>query len=56
MQIEKSYISVPGCRLNRFATGNLETLQIPNILDELKKFYYRHYSSNLMNLVLVSRY
>ena len=42
--------------MNRFSTGNLETLQIPNILDELKKFYEKHYSSNLMNLVLVSKY
>lgn len=55
-QIEKSYVAIPGCRLNRFSTGNLETLQIPNILVELKKFYYKHYSSNLMSLVLVSRY
>ena len=55
-QIEKSFIAVPGSRLNRFGTGNLETLQIPNILDELRKFYASHYSSNLMNLVLVSRH
>jgi len=25
-QIVKSYIAVPGSRLNRFSTGNLETL------------------------------
>lgn len=55
-QIVKSYIAVPGSRLNRFSTGNLETLQKPNILGELKKFYQKHYSSNLMNLVTVSRY
>ena len=54
-QIEKSHITVPGSLLNRFSTGNLETLQLPNIMDELKKFYLSNYSSNLMNLVLVSR-
>ena len=54
-QIEKSHIVIPGSRLNRFSTGNNETLRIPNIHDELRKFYSKHYSSNLMNLVLVSR-
>ena len=54
-QIEKNYISVPGSRLDRFATGCLETLQIDNIIEELKKFYAKHYSANLMSLVLVSR-
>ena len=45
-----------GSRLDRFSTGCLETLKIPNILDELKIFYENNYSSNLMSLVLVSRY
>ena len=54
-QIEKSHISIPGSLLNRFSTGNLETLKKPNIMEELRKFYNSHYSSNLMNLVLVSR-
>lgn len=54
-QIEKSYIAVPGSRLNRFSTGNLETLQIDGILDELRKYYDKFYSANVMSLVLVSR-
>ena len=54
-QIEKDYISIPGSILNRFSTGCLETLQIPDINTHLKKFYGENYSSNLMNLVLVSR-
>ena len=54
-QIEKSHVSIPGSQLNRFSCGSLETLQVPNILDELKRFYTANYSSNLMNLVLVSR-
>ena len=55
-QIEKSHVSIPGSILNRFGTGCLETLKVPNIMDELKKFYHENYSSNLMSLVLVSRY
>ena len=54
-QIERSHMSVPGSALNRFSCGCKETLKIPNIMEELKKFYESHYSSNLMTLVLVSR-
>ena len=43
-QIEKSYISVPGSPLNRFSCGNLETLKVPNIIEELKEFYHSNYS------------
>lgn len=54
-QIEKSHLAVPGSLLDRFTTGSLETLNIPNIRQELIKFHENNYSSNLMNLVLVSR-
>lgn len=54
-QIEKSHLSVPGSLLNRFQTGNLETLQREGIMDDLKEFYFANYSSNLMNLVLIGR-
>lgn len=54
-QIIKDHIAIPGSIFNRFSTGNLETLQIPGIMDHLKVFYESYYSSNLMNLVLVSR-
>ena len=40
--------------LNKFDIGSTETLKIPNIRDELLKFYKNNYSSNLMSLVLVS--
>ena len=50
-------MSIPGSALDRFFTGNLETFKAPDIdiIEELKKFYAKNYSSNLMNLVLVSR-
>ena len=42
--------------MDRFSTGNLETLNVPGIMDELRKFYNNNYSSNLMSLVLVGRH
>src|SRR5690606_6588502 len=48
-------ISKPGSALNRFSTGNLETLNYPAIRDDLLKFHSEYYSSNIMNLVLVSK-
>lgn len=56
IQIEKSIVSRQGSALNRFSTGNLETLNLPNIRDELIKFYNNHYSSNLMTLCLVGNH
>ena len=52
-QIEKNYISLPGGRLDRFATGCLQTLKIDRIYEEVKHFYELNYSSNLMSLVIV---
>lgn len=52
-QIEKNYISLPGGRLDRFATGCLQTLKIDRIYEEVKYFYESNYSSNLMSLVVV---
>jgi insulysin len=54
-QIEKHHAVLPGSILNRFSTGNLESLKVPGIMDELRKFYNANYSSNLMSLVLVGR-
>ena len=34
-QIDKSHVSTQGSILNRFSTGNLETLNQPNIRSEL---------------------
>lgn len=39
---------------NRFATGNLETLNKPLIRETLIDFHKKYYSSHLMSLVLVS--
>jgi insulysin len=38
----------------RFSTGNLETLNKPNIRDALLDFHKKYYSSNLMSLVMLS--
>jgi len=44
-----------------FSTGNLTTLkEAPaqegiNVRDELIKFYYKHYSSNIMKLVILGK-
>ena len=38
-QIEKSHIAVPGSIINRFLIGNLESLKVPNIVQELKEWY-----------------
>ena len=55
-QIEKSIISRQGSVLNRFSTGNLETLQIEGIREKLFAFHKEHYSSNLMSLCLVGNH
>ena len=39
---------------NKFSTGNLETLNHPDIRDRLLKMYNQYYSSEIMNLVLYS--
>ena len=56
IQIEKSILAAEGSRLKRFATGNLESLNIPNIRNHLLKYYNEHYSSNLMALTLVGNH
>lgn len=38
-QLEKSHVAKPGSIVNRFLIGNKESLQVDNILEELKKFY-----------------
>ena len=37
---------------NRFSTGNLETLKVENIREELLAFYDKYYSANIMKLVV----
>ena len=38
--------------MNTFSTGNLETLKVDNIRDELLRFYDKYYSANIMKLVV----
>ena len=55
-QMDKSEIVRKGSILNRFSTGSLEALKIPGIREDLLKFHDEHYSSNIMNLVMVGRH
>jgi insulysin len=41
-------------KMNKFSTGNLETLSHPTIRDDLLKFHKTYYSANIMQLVLYS--
>jgi len=56
IQIEKSHLAAKGSVLNRFSTGNLETLKVDGIREKLIKFYEDNYSSNLMTLSLVGNH
>ena len=56
INIVKDHIAIPGSLLNRFSTGNLATLQRDDVYDELRQFYLNNYSSNLMNLAIVSKH
>jgi insulysin len=40
--------------VNRFTTGNLETLQRPGVRQAMLNFYEKWYSSNIMKLVISS--
>ncbi|ODV93679.1 hypothetical protein PACTADRAFT_51446 [Pachysolen tannophilus NRRL Y-2460] len=59
-QLDKS-LSSPLHPYNKFSTGNLNTLsELPlkegvDVRDELINFYNKHYSSNLMRLVVLGR-
>ncbi len=39
--------------LSKFSTGNLTTLNIPNIRDKIINFFNKYYSSNIMKLVVL---
>ena len=39
---------------NKFSTGNLKTLSLPDIRDRLLVFYKKYYSSDIMNLCVYS--
>lgn len=42
--------------MNRFGTGNAESLQIDDIKEKLKDFFTKYYSSNLMAVTLVGNH
>lgn len=54
-QIEKE-LALPNHPLKHFSTGNLQTLNKPNIHKLLLEYYESHYSANLMSLCLVANY
>ena len=54
-QLEKSDIAAPGSIVNRFLIGNLQTLKVDGVYNQLKSYYKNNYSSNRMNLVLVGK-
>ena len=47
--------SEPTSALNRFSTGNLETLKKDGVVEALKDFHKKWYSANIMNLVVYSK-
>jgi insulysin len=49
-------LSVDGSPVNHFGTGNLNTLNKPNIRELLLDYYERNYSANLMSVCLVGNY
>ena len=53
-QLFKSEL-VKDCPFNKFATGNKETLNYPDIRERLLKMYNKYYSSEIMNLVMYSK-
>ena len=56
IQIEKTELSRKTGPLNRFSTGNLQSLNVPDIRQQLLKYYDEHYSANLMSLCLVGNH
>ena len=56
IQIEKTELSRKSGPLNRFSTGNKQSLNVPDIRQQLLKYYDQHYSANLMSLCLVGNH
>ena len=52
-QLRKSE-SNPESGFNKFSTGNLKTLNIPNIREKLLEFYNQYYTSEIMDLCIYS--
>lgn len=56
IQIEKTELARKTGPLNRFSTGNFQTLNVPDIREKLLHYYDQHYSANLMSLCLVGNH
>ena len=52
-QIMKT-VSKKNHKFNIFGTGNMKTLNIPDIVEKVRDFYNKYYSSDNMNLAIVS--
>ena len=48
-------LSDPKHPYSKFGTGTLETLNKPHIVETLKEFYHKHYSANIMCLVVYGK-
>ena len=55
-QIFRTELAAEGSALPRFGTGNLQTLNKPNIRELLLQYYESHYSANIMSLCLAGNY
>ena len=54
MQLVKSFVVNENCRLNRFGTGNKQSLTVVNNYETVRQFYDDNYSSNLMSLCVAA--
>lgn len=46
---------VDGHPLSKFGTGSNKTLDVPDIHDQMRNFYEKHYSSDLMTLIVFTK-
>ena len=49
-------IANKGSLCHHFSTGSIDTLNIPTIREDLKEFYDKYYSSNIMSLVITGNH
>ena len=56
LQIQKTELARKTGPLNRFSTGNLDSLNVPDIREKLLRYHADHYSANLMSLCLVGNH
>ena len=49
-------MAVKGCIIDRFSTGNFDSLNKPDIRERLLEYYENHYSSNIMSLCLAGNH